>query len=288
MSVRLMSLIWSIPMVPTKKLPALKLADCGSDDGKNMYPSVPRIAYETGLSERTVQRAIKSFVDDGILKVQAASTRRHPTVYMFDVPKLEGLARPYVWGVSQSPQKDVRGDSGDNCGVTASPTRGDHLSPYPSIEPSLDPSGERGADAPTPPKVLKKGSRIDPNWKPTPENVAFAKKRGMTDGKITTAAALFLNHFKAAAGAKGVRLDWDATWNNWIIRDTPDYVEPAPREKGTENWSDKDLQWLWRLRHQNTWSGFWGPKPGTDGVPHYPLHVWQFYRAEIKAQEKAA
>ena len=48
-------------------LTALALADHSDDDGKNIYPSIKRIAEKTRQSERTVQRQLRSMEDSGWL-----------------------------------------------------------------------------------------------------------------------------------------------------------------------------------------------------------------------------
>jgi hypothetical protein len=39
----------------------------------------------------------------------------------------------------------------------------------------------------------------------------------------------FVDHFKAKAGKDGVKLDWDATWRNWIrnARASPGMAQPS-------------------------------------------------------------
>jgi len=52
---------------------------------------------------------------------------------------------------------------------------------------------------------FKRGSRLPQNWLPRAE-----------DGKDDLELAKFRDYWKAAPGQKGVKLDWDATWRNWL------------------------------------------------------------------------
>jgi hypothetical protein len=69
MSVRIMSAIWEIAMPPTDKLVLLALADAANDEGY-CWPSISTIARKSGVSERSVQRAIRKAETDGLVKRQ--------------------------------------------------------------------------------------------------------------------------------------------------------------------------------------------------------------------------
>lgn len=60
-----------------------------------------------------------------------------------------------------------------------------------------------------------RGARLPLDWKPTTELQAWAsRKRPDLDAAETLAK--FRDHWAAAPGAKGVKLDWDATYRNWV------------------------------------------------------------------------
>lgn len=88
---------------------------------------------------------------------------------------------------------------------------------------------ETGGIPPEPPKVplsnsedIKKrerqnrGTRITPDWTPLEPERAFAKTEGFSDWEIQREAQKFRDYWTACAGAKGVKLDWSATWRQWI------------------------------------------------------------------------
>jgi len=51
-----------------EKAVALNLADRADDNGAGMWPSIPRVAAETGLDIRTVRRTFRKFEGDGVWK----------------------------------------------------------------------------------------------------------------------------------------------------------------------------------------------------------------------------
>lgn len=66
MSTIIMSQCWPLQMSPTQKAVLISLADNANDEGV-CWPSVPKIAMRTCLSERAVQAAVRSLVDLGYL-----------------------------------------------------------------------------------------------------------------------------------------------------------------------------------------------------------------------------
>jgi len=61
-----------------------------------------------------------------------------------------------------------------------------------------------------------RGTRIDPDWKPSSSEDHFAIQEGLSRSEIDREAARFRDYWKGRAGSGGVKLDWTATWQNWI------------------------------------------------------------------------
>lgn len=129
-----------------RKLLAVRLADFADDEGRGIYPGVRRLAAETELSERTIQRILADFVEEGILVVvQEASGRPGQTNrYDYDLKTLFAYT-PRKTGDSVSP---VLADQG----VTNQPETGDtsdgdgcHGVTRTVIEPLTEPLEREGA-----------------------------------------------------------------------------------------------------------------------------------------------
>ena len=72
MSIRVMSMIWSIESLsPVEKLALLALADWANDDG-HAWPSINQIAKKTGCGHRTIQRAFRNAEETGLLSREEA------------------------------------------------------------------------------------------------------------------------------------------------------------------------------------------------------------------------
>lgn len=73
-----------------------------------------------------------------------------------------------------------------------------------------------------------RGTRIADDWAPSPVEREFAKLEGLADSEINREAARFLDYWKSKAGSNGVKLNWTATWQNWI-RTAAERLGRSPR-----------------------------------------------------------
>lgn len=66
--------------------------------------------------------------------------------------------------------------------------------------------------------LSKRGHRLPEGWFPTRNDATMRAEAGRTREHLEHELEKFRDHWAAAAGSKGVRADWDATWRNWIKR----------------------------------------------------------------------
>ncbi|RYG87372.1 MAG: helix-turn-helix domain-containing protein [Alphaproteobacteria bacterium] len=115
---------------------------------------------------------------------------------------------------------------------TTSPNLPDCVSGLTSFEPLEEPLGE-----PSPPKRAdanaRRGSRIAPDWTPSPECNAFAAREGLTPEETARAAAEFRDYWSARPGRDAAKLDWPATWRN-RVRQIADRKRPAGAAGGAK------------------------------------------------------
>lgn len=60
-----------------------------------------------------------------------------------------------------------------------------------------------------------RGTRLPKDWQPQDEHIEFCKKE-RPDLDPQTVGQRFKDYWVAQAGSKGVKLDWMATWRNWV------------------------------------------------------------------------
>ena len=150
MSIAIMSRLFKAELkTANRKMLAVRLGDFADDDGRGIWPSVGRLANETELSERTVQRLLQNFVTEGLLVVvkEGGSGRGTSTRYDFDLTAIERLVankNDKIKGDTVSPlanprvtNEAVKGDNHDSLGC--------HGVTQTVIEPLDKPSIEREA-----------------------------------------------------------------------------------------------------------------------------------------------
>lgn len=62
------------------------------------------------------------------------------------------------------------------------------------------------------------GSRLSPTWQPSEILKAFAAKE-RPDLDLATVTATFCDYWSAIPGGKGLKLDWEATFRNWVRKE---------------------------------------------------------------------
>lgn len=72
----------------------------------------------------------------------------------------------------------------------------------------------------------KRGCRLPSDFE---ADLQFAASLGLTQSQAQSEAAKFRDYWIGAAGAKGVKLDWPATWRNWARQ----AAERVPKARGS-------------------------------------------------------
>lgn len=95
---------------------------------------------------------------------------------------------------------------------------------------------EGAISPPAPPK--KRGTRIANDWTPSKETVEKLRQEfPHIDQKMEHRK--FVDHWLAESGAKASKLDWEATYRNWIRRSAE--YNPAPQQTGPSPWDVKGI-----------------------------------------------
>lgn len=100
--------------------------------------------------------------------------------------------------------------------------------------PSLR-SGESGATRTDPPaqalskSKTRRATRLPADWMPSEADYAAAEAEGFTRSQADRIANKFRDYWLARSGAGAAKLDWPATWRNWVRREAerqPPYRVP--------------------------------------------------------------
>jgi len=101
------------------------------------------------------------------------------------------------------------------------------------------------------PQAARRASRLPPDWSPSPDDIAFAGSVGLANGKAEAEAAKFRDFWTAKSGKDATKLDWSATWRNWVRR----AADEAPRQASHS--ASTEPEWRREQRERN--EAFLGP-----------------------------
>lgn len=93
----------------------------------------------------------------------------------------------------------------------------------PSTQPAtLEPGRKDAASA------QKRGTRLPEDWKPTEKDRAWTLER-LTQADAATELEKFRNHWHAKPGKDATKLDWNATWRNWVLNSRGSGTRASPQ-----------------------------------------------------------
>ncbi len=64
-----------------------------------------------------------------------------------------------------------------------------------------------------------RGTRLSETWVPTDKDIAYAESLSMTQDQIRLEAEKFRDYWTALPGQRACKLNWEATWRNWVRKD---------------------------------------------------------------------
>lgn len=193
------------------------LANYANEDGKGAFCSVETIECITRLGERTIRRKLDDLQAAGLIRqgnpaVAAAyidRADRRPQVFDLDIGEVPQRRDAVLMlrDLKRGAAPASRGGTGcrsDRNGVPLSPARGAAPAPKPSITHPLPIHS-----------TTARGSRLAADWMPPAEWLQWAKAK-RPDLDAAELAEKFRDYWSAVPGSKGVKLDWSATWRNFV------------------------------------------------------------------------
>ena len=190
----------------------------GSYTGKDRaaFPKQQTVADMLGLARETVNRALAALKRFGYIEIEHQK-------------RADGGQKENLYWVKLDPLEKVPCDEPVTPPVTLfDHTPRDAIGSHPrtfhknvntiadAIVAHTAPEQPKRAGSP---KSGARGSRIPANWTPTPKDYAFASSEGLTREEINREADRFRDYWIAASGRTACKLDWEATWRNWIRSD---------------------------------------------------------------------
>jgi hypothetical protein len=210
-------------LTSSRRMVLVCLANYAGDDGHS-WPSQQLIADESGCGIRSVKDHLKWLEENGFMIRKTKSLGQgngSRTSYHIMLPRLSRApldARAEIAGANIARAKSR------NCEGSIPPltnrqepliTTANAVVVRASAPPPIAEQPKRAAQ----PRSSARGSRIPSNWTPAPQDYAFASSEGLTREEINREADKFRDYWTAASGRNACKLDWQATWRNWIRSD---------------------------------------------------------------------
>lgn len=174
----------------TVKSVLLAVANYADEEGV-CWPSQEQLSEDTELSRHSVMRALDQLEDLGLVSRE----RRHrgdgsrtSDLIMLDLSRTELRSTEQCSSQQRSTQQQPKSH-----GATAEPI----------IEPSITKN--------------TRGSRLSEDWVPSEASIAKAAELGFEARDLRTEIEKFKNYWIAKAGASAVKVNWERTFQNWLI-----------------------------------------------------------------------
>lgn len=201
---------------PTEKLVLIALADHVTKDGHG-WPAVPLLACEVGLSERQVQRILKSLTARGLIRRQTRLRRngaRTSDLYTLVLPAARPVASPRPRPASRremSPQPVTPTSPRPMTPTSPEREQTTRNKPQGTSDPVGSERARQGGMARRDHETTRRSSRCPPDYAPGPSVIVFAEASGLTAGDVERELARLKDH-----EFRSPRADWDAAFRNWL------------------------------------------------------------------------
>lgn len=200
---------WELDLPMAQKFVLVALADM-ADEHLSCFPGQKRIAVMVGSSERTVRRALADLEELGLIEREA---RRSDVGYRTsDRYVLKVKRRP----TGQIGRKSNRPNSPGTM-TTVSPANLSNLTGHSdrAVEPPVEPLENHQLV-----HAQKRGTRIPDPFIVTASMRAWAADRTPLVN-VDGCTERFVNYWRAKT-RDATKLDWPATWRNWLLKDQED------------------------------------------------------------------
>jgi hypothetical protein len=194
----------------------MRLADYAGTD-YSCYPSVQKLADECEMSDSTVRAATKLLAEKGLIRVfyrHRASGLRRSCRYQLLVDGPE-TAEPDAddW----ASYRQISAEDNRQIPAVDAPDSSGSARQIPADIPISDPSLKEPSDVIPGASRTMRATRLPKDFMPDEkmrEWFAAAKLGQVIDGKVEHEK--FCDYFAGAPGERGRKVDWPATWRNWM------------------------------------------------------------------------
>lgn len=159
--------------------------------------SIRDMAKEVGCSEKEIRTSLKHLKMAAMLDTEAETGVMRVTVCNYEAYQSPEAGK-------NTPQGTVQGTVGAQLGHS----RGTQNKKEENLE-----KGEKRESV-----SRQRATRLPDAWSPSPDLVADAESFGLTPRQVADQTSRFRDYWHGAPGSRGTKLDWPATYRNWMRR----------------------------------------------------------------------
>ncbi len=199
---------------PGAKLAYARLCQFAGKDGL-VYPSIATLGKEIGFKERRARELVAELEEARLIERRPKPGTTNRFVFLWQ-PWI-GTPRQDPAAPAESrrpPRQDPAGeetqvrDSNQEAPPLGSPPHHSNGSLF--AEPDQETSHDHASKQP------KRGTRLERDWRPPPDAWNLGRELGLSDAEIADQLDRFRDHWIAKPGKDGRKLDWAATFRNWL------------------------------------------------------------------------
>lgn len=192
-------------------------------------PALSTIAEQAGISVSSVKRGIGNLLRLGAVERQQRwaedGKTQLPSVYRVIFGSIIGPQEQ--GGFTGEPRGESTGEPGGGSPVSQDP------------EPSTQNQDTQK------PSASPRGTRLTKDWRPSEDLIEWARTNA--PGVGWKEHEKFVDYWLAKPGKGGVKLDWDATWRNWMRRASERVVLANGSSSGQQNVTYTQRNDLYRI-----------------------------------------
>lgn len=99
-----------------------------------------------------------------------------------------------------------------------------------AVDSNLISNKKTDSTAPSKRGNVSRGTRLPDDWQPSESLWAWGKEK-LPEADLRFETAAFKDYWAAQPGSRGIKLDWDKTWKNWIREAVRRRVRFKPNDK---------------------------------------------------------
>ncbi len=201
---------------PGAKLAYARLCQFAGHDGL-AYPSIATLGKKIGLKPSRARELVAELEEAKLIERRATPGKTNHFVFLWQswigAPRQDSGASPHR-DSGAPPHRDsgaeetqVR-DSNQEAPPLGSPPHDRNGSLF--AEPDQETSYEHASKQP------RRATRLERDWRPPPDAWDLGRALGLSDAEIADQLDRFRDHWIAKPGKDGRKLDWAATFRNWL------------------------------------------------------------------------